>query len=513
MTLYLKYRPKNLDELDLPEVSESLKKIVESGKIPHAFLFSGPKGTGKTSAARILAKIIDCESTSLKLRGPGLVLPCEECNQCRSITKGNNLDVIEMDAASHRGIDDVRFLRDAVKLAPSKARKKIYIIDEAHMLTTEASNALLKTLEEPPDHVIFILATTNPEKLIDTIRSRVTNILFRKASIPEIVKSLKRVVTGEKIEIEEDSLSLIAEAAGGAFRDAIKILEQLTAEGQNLSKESLGEYLFKNKAFDIDRFVEFLAKRDIKNLLIEIGKLGPSGVTVELFVESLLKKLQSSLLASVGVGDGKDVSINKEGLLTAIELFGKASSDISSSPIEELPLEVAVIKWCGDNENIGGRSSNAGEGETKKIDTSEENLMNKNSSISDTKLTESQDSAFDIQNSNVNDDAWKMILSLVKPINASVEALLRASKPITYDGKSLTLGVFYKFHKERLEDATHRRIVEEAVGKVLNSPTKVICTIVDPPPKKVIEETKIETVLTEGTDHDIIKAAEEIFGN
>src|SRR3972149_9928838 len=147
MTLYLKYRPKNLDELDLVSVAESLKKIVKSGKIPHAFLFSGPKGTGKTSAARILAKIINCES-----KNP----PCDKCEQCVSITKGSNLDVIEMDAASHRGIDDVRTLRDAVKLAPVSSKKKIYIIDEAHMLTTEASNALLKTLEEPPEHVMFI---------------------------------------------------------------------------------------------------------------------------------------------------------------------------------------------------------------------------------------------------------------------------------------------------------------------------------------------------------------------
>ena len=187
MTLFLKYRPKNLDEIDERDVSESLKKIISQKSFPHAFLFAGPKGTGKTSAARILAKIINCTN----LEG---VDPCGKCEQCVSIEKGNNLDVIELDAASHRGIDDVRILRDAVKLAPVAAKKKIYIIDEAHMLTTEASNALLKTLEEPPDHVVFILATTNPEKLIDTIRSRTTYIPFRKANPEEILVSLKRVV-------------------------------------------------------------------------------------------------------------------------------------------------------------------------------------------------------------------------------------------------------------------------------------------------------------------------------
>lgn len=146
MTFYLKYRPKNLDELDITEVSATLKKIVESGNIPHAFLFAGPKGTGKTSAARIIAKIVNCLDKKA---------PCNECEQCKSITSGNNLDVIELDAASHRGIDDIRSLKDAVKLAPAKARMKVYIIDEAHMLTVEASNALLKTLEEP-QHMLFL---------------------------------------------------------------------------------------------------------------------------------------------------------------------------------------------------------------------------------------------------------------------------------------------------------------------------------------------------------------------
>src|SRR3990167_5991416 len=214
MTLYLKYRSKNLDEIDSETVRESLKNIVKSGKISHAFLFAGPKGSGKTSAARILAKIVNCERLTVNCE------PCDKCEQCTSITKGNNLDVIEMDAASHRGIDDVRILRDAVKLSPAKASKKVYIIDEVHMLTLEASNALLKTLEEPPEHVMFILATTNPEKLIETIRSRTTNIAFRKATAEEIVRSLSRAVKGEKMKINEESLNEMAGASGGSFRDA-----------------------------------------------------------------------------------------------------------------------------------------------------------------------------------------------------------------------------------------------------------------------------------------------------
>lgn len=519
MTLYLKYRSKNLDELDSTEVRETLKKIVKSGNIPHAFLFAGPKGTGKTSAARILAKIINCES-----KNP----PCDKCEQCISITKGNNLDVIEMDAASHRGIDDVRVLRDAVKLSPTKAKKKIYIIDEAHMLTTEASNALLKTLEEPPEHVIFILATTNPEKLIDTIRSRVTYIPFKKANEEEILRSLKRVVLGEKIKIEEESLRLIAKMSEGAFRDAIKNLDQLVSEKRDLSKESLEEYLFSKKAFDLDNFLKLLVDKNVKTLIGEIAKFEKSGVSVENFLTALLERLRRSLLAKIGVGEDEIPEVSKNDILNLIVLFSEAMKNMATSPIETLPLEIAVIKWCEGEENqsqaaglkknshdggaVAGQGNQTTSAESKSDTNSKDiSVVNDAQTVSSAPISQAAD--LEVGMEGVNDDVWRNILSLVKPINASIEALLRAAKPLTYDGKSLTLGVYYKFHKERLEDAHHRLILEDVVSKVLKSSTKVVCTLVDPPPKKVIEEVKTEAVLTEGKDTDIMKVAEEIFGN
>lgn len=509
MTLYLKYRPKNLDELDLKDVGESLKNILSKKSIPHAFLFAGPKGTGKTSAARILAKIVNCES-----KNP----PCGKCEQCLSIDRGNNLDVIEMDAASHRGIDDVRILRDAVKLSPVSAKKKIYIIDEAHMLTTEASNSLLKTLEEPPEHVIFILATTNPEKLIETIRSRTTFIPFRKANPEEIVKSLQRAILGEKIKADDETLMVIAEASDGSFRDGIKILEQLVAEERDLSKEFLEEFLHKKKAFNLDTFINFLIRKDTKSLIEEIGKFGGKGVTVENFLEALLKKLRKSLLAKVGIGTDEIADLDKEGLMNLIELLEKASTDSKDSLVEELPLEIAVIKWCG--EDVGSKSSARLEINSPVAggDTGRDGSRSETHAIHDLAQTgisgtPGQSAPTNMGGEGVNDDVWKNILALIKPINASIEALLRSAKPMTYDGKVLTLGVYYKFHKERLEDAPHRRILEDIVASVLKSPTRIVCTLVDPPPRKIIEEVKVEAVLTEGKDKDIIKAAEEIFGN
>lgn len=463
MTLYLKYRPQDLDELDIASVRESLKKIVASDNIPHAFLFSGPKGTGKTSTARILAKIINCE---------GKNRPCNSCEQCVSITNGSNLDVIELDAASHRGIDDIRVLREGVKLAPTSAKKKVYIIDEAHMLTTEASNALLKTLEEPPAHVVFILATTNAEKLISTIHSRTTKINFTKATDEEIRRSLDRVVKGEKIKIEDELLDTIANEANGSFRDGVKLLESFTLEGDS--------FLTKSKEVDIDSFVNLLYDKDQDKLLAMISSLVTRGVSLESFIKNLLLKLRADLLSDT----------KKSGAIELIELVMEVPSKMITSPIEELPLEIAIIKYC-----------NAGAGrESKVVDYEVEEKVEKKDQETKVKL--------EIKGEMIDDDKWRAILAKIKPINASIEALLRSSRPLDFDGKVLRLGVFYKFHKERLEDARNRKILEEVVEELFGSPVRVNCLLTDPP---VQEIKKTDIALTENKDQDIIKVAEAIF--
>lgn len=313
MTLYLKYRPQTIDEIDITSVRESLTNILKSGNIPHAFLFSGPRGTGKTSLARILAKAINCEDSRVR--------PCNKCESCKSITAGNNIDVIEMDAASNRGIDDIRTLRDAVKLSPSSSKSKIYIIDECHMLTTEASNALLKTLEEPPAHVYFILATTNPEKLIETIKSRVTIIEFNKATSEEIVRSLERIVKSEKLIINTEQLSKIIKLARGSFRDAVKSLEQFTSDKSFLD----------NKESNANELVLSILKKDLDKSL-EIVKKTTNAIYL---TDDLLDKLHQVLIET----QDKEIIPLIEFVLTSKEM-------VKYSPIEELPLELALIKWC-----------------------------------------------------------------------------------------------------------------------------------------------------------------------
>lgn len=317
MTLYLKYRPQTIDEIDIASVRATLLNTIKSGNIPHAFLFVGPKGIGKTSAARILAKAINCEA-----KKDSRVKPCGVCEQCKSITSGNNIDVIEMDAASNRGIDDVRALRDIVKLAPARAKAKVYIIDEAHMLTTEASNALLKTLEEPPSHVYFILATTNPEKLIDTIKSRTTFIQFTKATADEITRSLQRVIIGEKIKIDNESLEKIAKISKGSFRDAVKALEQYSTDKS---------FLTSTQDIDTVDLVNYLIKKDLDKSIVLIKKSN----NIENLTDEIINNLHEKLV--------KEKAYE---LIPLIELILASNEMVKYSPIEELPLQIAIIKWC-----------------------------------------------------------------------------------------------------------------------------------------------------------------------
>lgn len=543
MTFYLKYRSQKLDELDLKDVRELLKKIVKSGKIPHAFLFSGPKGTGKTSAARILAKVVNCEN-----RRKNSVEPCNKCDHCKSITKGGNIDVIELDAASHRGIDDVRALRDAVKLSPAHAAKKVYIIDEAHMLTAEASNALLKTLEEPPDHVMFILATTNPEKLIETIKSRATNIKFNKANNEEIIRSLSRVVAGEKIKADKRILEAIAKSAGGSFRDAIKVLEQLTVENKKLKLEEVEKKLFQGGFGETEKFVSLLIERNAKDALIHIEKLVGEGGSIKVFLEQLIPIFREALLAEVGLDGEKINGLNKFKLIQLIELFSKAASDLPAAVLEQIPVEIAVIKWCEDGKNNTGRSSRGGSevgpGSNNKPETTRARKTQSSESGSTKKVSVIASMVEDemivtVENSEpnerlneINDGVWKNILTNIRSKNASTEALLRAAKPIDFDGSTLKLGVFYRFHKERLEEHQHKITVEATIEEIVGTPVRIVCALTQPPAKPElkevvkdfekgrgsfdqsgvgIKETNADPALTDGGSDDIVKIAKEIF--
>jgi len=292
----LKYRPQNFDELTgQNHIVLSLKGAINSGAIGHAFLFAGPRGVGKTTTARILAKSLNC------INGP-TVSPCQECPSCKEITTSRSVDVIEIDGASNRGIDEIRNLRESIKYAPLHSKYKIYIIDEVHMLTVEAFNALLKTLEEPPSSVVFILATTNPAKVPATIVSRCQRFTFKRLSITEISKRLKKIAEKEGIEITDRALYYLALRADGSIRDGESILEQLASFSEGKITE---EDVFKLIGFlSVDYYIELINKivqNDLKGMILLLNKGIEDGADVLEIYKGLISYLRKTLLAHIGL--------------------------------------------------------------------------------------------------------------------------------------------------------------------------------------------------------------------
>lgn len=492
MTLYLKYRPQTIDELDLTSVRDLLAKIIEQDSMPHAFLFSGPKGAGKTSAARILSKIINCEENSKSLGEP-----CNKCAQCKATTSGNHVDVVEMDAASNRGIDDIRALRDNVLLAPSMGAKRVYIIDEAHMLTTEAANAFLKTLEEPPEHVVFIFATTEPHKLPITVRSRLFNVPFGRATQKEIVRQLVRVAKGEKIKLEDEVLNIIAKYSDGSFREAVKLFEELVLVQGIVKEGEAKEYFEKNLKVDPEEFLKILKKRDAVVAFKLIEKLVGEGGDINVFVAELTNLLRHGMLARVGLENYKELKyLSNEENLELLEIVNSLHGKTSQSGIPQLPLEIAIAKWCGEiphlvrDDKVEVRESKPEKKEMKKEE--EARAVN----LDPVKKLDKQ--------------AWARLLNTTRERDAKVEALLRSAEPLGYEDGALNIGVYYQFHKERLETVKIREMFDSVCGQVFGAPVKVTYSLVD---RKKKSTDMLDQPLTDGPPNDIIGAAKEMFGN
>lgn len=515
MTLFLKYRPQTLNELDLTEVRKTLGDMVSSAKIPQALLFAGPRGSGKTSAARIIAKIVNCQEQVTNDKGRVLSFsePCNKCSKCLSITAGSNLDIVEIDAASNRGVDDIRGLREVVKLATAGSRFKVYIIDEAHMLTLEAANALLKTLEEPPPHVIFILATTQPEKLPETIRSRTQIVVFRKANASEIERQLKRVIDGEGFKVEKGVVSAIPGLCDGSFRDAVKILEQLSYESEEITKESVASLLLSNLSVSARDFVKDLIKKDLKGALSKIESLVEKGANIRVFTNSVLEYLHDQLLIKMGVIEGQALEIATNRLKDLVYKFASCSEEVPASVIAQLPLEIATVEWCESGETA--------EEVEKSVGDKKQLLEKKTAAVSA---------------GVVSEELWQEIRLSVKPVNHSIEALLRAARPTNFDGKTLSIEVFYPFHLDKLREENQRRILEEICSQVLGTETVVNLSLSKSPQRAYVnrqeapaatseagratsnkQEAKRESEGSQATtgevDADIIAVAKEIFGN
>lgn len=357
VSLYRKWRPRRFDQVVGQEpVVRTLTRAIETGKVAHAYLFSGPRGTGKTSTAKVLAMGINCA------KGP-TPAPCGECDSCRAIINNSSMDVLEMDAASNRGIDEIRELRDRVNLAPSQGRMKVYIVDEVHMLTTEAFNALLKLLEEPPAHVAFVLATTEPHKVLPTIVSRCQRFDFRRPGVDTLAGKLREIAATEGIEVEPEALTVIARAGKGSFRDAEGLLDQLSSfvDGP-VTVARVRELLGSVDSEVLVQAVDVLNERRAGDALRIVDQLSNEGKDLGQFVQELLAHLRRLMLlphapevalADVGAEEREQLEeqarrVPTAGVVRMIEALGDTLGRVKRGGDPKLELELCLLKLARD---------------------------------------------------------------------------------------------------------------------------------------------------------------------
>lgn len=546
---YRKWRPQTLSEVVGQEpVTQTLRHAVESGKIAHAYLFCGPRGTGKTSMARILAKAVNCPN---KAGGD----PCNACDMCRSVTEGRALDVIEIDAASNRGIDEIRSLREKANYAPSLARYKVYIIDEVHMLTEAACNALLKTLEEPPPHVIFVLATTEAHKVLATIVSRCQRFNFHRLRQTEITYKLTLICKKEKIHIEPASLELIARAATGSLRDAENILQQMIAYyGNRIELDQIQMELGTGWDSRVRELARCVVTRDVAGGLKAVNSLNSDGVDLRQFNLGLVEYLRGLLLAKSGCGEALDVTSEDlaemnhlaaiapmDYLLKAVKSF--SGIDFRTDSYSALSLEMAlldcVLSPVTTQELPSATESSrlpqpcvAGKSETVdtdrvKTETTQASARAKVSATVDSDeatmapeadriATEVSNEAPAARNGSETPDKevprdidyvrgrWREFIKSLRGDGSSgnVDAFLRsACDPIALEDDTLVLGFRHSFHMEKIEDVKSRHLVEKKLKEVFGRPYKVRCVLVD---------SKREAHLQSSTQNPVIKAALEM---
>ncbi len=509
MAFYLKYRPKKITDIDLAEAREVLIKVLESESFPHAILLAGPRGIGKTSAARIIAKSLNCQN-----KKADQIDPCNHCSSCLAIDKGAFLDVLEIDAASNRGIDDIRQLKEGIGLAPVKGRYKVYIVDEVHMLTNEAFNALLKTLEEPPEKVIFLLCTTNPEKIPQTVLSRCVRINFHKASSREVLRALKRVVKKEGLLVENDQvLTTIAQNVDGSFRDGQKILEELSfGSKEKITVEEAMKIIGRQAMFEPNRLLKAISKNDLSAALREIGRLESGGVDWLSYVRVLLEDLRSLLHGSWGLSDGKKSNFSSDQLILWAETFSGIAWKIKTSVLPVLVVELAVGKIIATQNGEDNLKQNSfPKSKTALSEKIKKGVFKKTANQGGRKSEGGGEKKESIKkkyrsSSTINGRQWKELLGRIKPQNHSLEAFLKTARPVSFEDNRLILEVYYQFHKECLEKEANRRAVEAVAGEVFNCKVSLFCRLGKKPLKSE------DQVPAGKPEEDVYGVAKKIFG-
>jgi DNA polymerase III subunit gamma/tau len=484
--LYRTWRPLTFADLvGQDAVVRTLTAAIESGKLAHAYLFSGPRGSGKTSAAKILARCINC------VNGP-TATPDNTCENCRAMLAGTALDVLEIDAASNRGIDEIRALREAVKFAPATMRMKIYIIDEAHMLTKEGANAFLKTLEEPPPHAVFILATTEPERLPVTILSRCQRYAFRRIAVPVMIEKMKEVARGEGIAVDDDALAAIAYRADGGLRDALTMLEQLAAfsGGKPATLETL-DLAFGSTGRTFARaLADAILDRDSARGIAVVEEASDAGADFQVLLRALIAELRDLLVARVdpellardlAPEDAQRAARQAKGLsqamlIRALRTFGDALTLARTGGNARLELETALLRFTltAEDPTIEALSARVAALEERSpggpppAATTTPRAAPPKAEQNGAERAEKPPATTSVQKVRA---AWQSIRGKVESARQSLRAPLSRAVIETLEGNALVLKLPDAWSADALRD--HAATIEAAIAEVLGTPLKV----------------------------------------
>ncbi len=476
--LYQKYRAQNFDELYGQEnIVKLLKNTVKKDQIAQAYLFVGSRGTGKTSTARIFAKAINC----LNLKKDGN--PCGECENCKNIADGRFLDLVEVDAASNRGIDQIRELKEKIEFAPSEGRFKVYIIDEVHMLTTEAFNALLKTLEEPPAHIVFILATTDVHKLPPTILSRCQRYDFRLGSDDEIRKLIQDVLKKEEVKMNEEAVNIVVQNAKGSYRDALSILD-VVHSGQDVKDDEITvEEVRKTLGLpDFDNVVlllKYLLDGNGVKALNILSSLEELGVNLQQFTQYVLDVLQNILSEKIKGNMSKEYQFAEQVdirmIHKLINLFLEAENKIRYANNQILVLEMIIPEMMKPSANTDIEMINKDvKNKIKKVE--KEEAVNEQKQEQEVAVVENISASCNISVNEIK-SKWEQFIAEIKPYNGHLYAFLSSANIMSFDKGVINLEVPFQFHKERIEIPKSRNIISQVFNKVYGTGCNVDCKV------------------------------------